>query len=49
VMPCEITGFSLKPENFFDGNPAIDLPAETNQASKLSKACCGTSGDQREQ
>jgi len=40
VMPCEITGFSLKPDNFFEGNPAIDLPPETNAASKLAKGCC---------
>eukprot|EP00190_Bangiopsis_sp_CCMP1999_P001211 CAMPEP_0198738258 /NCGR_PEP_ID=MMETSP1475-20131203/68278_1 /TAXON_ID= ORGANISM="Unidentified sp., Strain CCMP1999" /NCGR_SAMPLE_ID=MMETSP1475 /ASSEMBLY_ACC=CAM_ASM_001111 /LENGTH=654 /DNA_ID=CAMNT_0044502131 /DNA_START=59 /DNA_END=2023 /DNA_ORIENTATION=- len=26
VMPCEMTGFSLKPDGFFKGNPAIDLP-----------------------
>jgi primary-amine oxidase len=25
VMPCEYTGFTLKPAGFFDGNPAIDL------------------------
>ena len=42
VMPCEITGFSLKPDNFFEGNPAIDLPPETNAASKLAKGCCET-------
>lgn len=28
VMPCEVTGFSLKPDNFFSGNPAIDLPPD---------------------
>ena len=36
VMPCEMTGFSLKPAGFFQGNPAIDLPPEQNAASK----CC---------
>ena len=25
VMPCEYTGFTLRPAGFFDGNPAIDL------------------------
>jgi primary-amine oxidase len=27
VMPLHRTGFSLKPSGFFDGNPALDLPA----------------------
>jgi primary-amine oxidase len=27
VMPLHRTGFSLKPTGFFDGNPALDLPA----------------------
>ena len=43
VMPCEITGFTLKPDNFFEGNPAIDLPPEINSASMLNMGCCGTS------
>lgn len=42
VMPCEITGFSLKPDSFFEGNPAIDLEPEVNEASKLAKGCCST-------
>eukprot|EP00854_Cymbomonas_tetramitiformis_P000716 gene716-1179_t len=36
VMPCETTGFSLKPEGFFAGNPGIDLPPTRNEQSK----CC---------
>jgi primary-amine oxidase len=42
VMPCESTGFSLKPDNFFLGNPAIDLPPDENKASKLAESsdCC---------
>jgi len=36
VMPCESTGFTLKPDGFNNGNPGIDLPAETNKAS----TCC---------
>jgi primary-amine oxidase len=27
VMPVEMVGFSLKPAGFFDGNPALDVPA----------------------
>ena len=42
VMPCESTGFTLKPDNFFDGNPAIDIPPQTNKASKLAPGCCST-------
>ncbi|CAM9796367.1 unnamed protein product, partial [Ascophyllum nodosum] len=36
VMPCESTGFTLKPEGFFSGNPNIDLPPHR---SNLSKSC----------
>jgi primary-amine oxidase len=40
VMPCEMTGFSLKPDGFNLGNPAIDLPPETVGKSALAKGCC---------
>jgi len=40
VMPCESTGFTLKPDGFFGGNPAIDIPPETNSKSKLDGTCC---------
>jgi len=43
VMPCESTGFTLKPDNFFDGNPTIDIAPDKNDASKLAKACCTSS------
>jgi primary-amine oxidase len=39
VMPCEVTGFTLKPDNFFSGNPAIDLAPERNVASRLACGC----------
>jgi primary-amine oxidase len=42
VMPCEVTGFTLKPDGFFEGNPAIDLQPNMNEASKLAKGCCST-------
>lgn len=35
VQPCISTGFKLMPAGFFNGNPTIDLPPETNAAS-----CC---------
>ncbi|MBR1217710.1 primary-amine oxidase [Bradyrhizobium sp. U87765 SZCCT0131] len=33
VMPVEYAGFMLKPNGFFDANPAMDLPAERNARS----------------
>ncbi len=33
VMPVEYAGFTLKPNGFFDANPALDLPAGGNAAS----------------
>jgi primary-amine oxidase len=35
IMPVEYTGFMLKPTGFFEGNIAMDLPAEKNEGS-----CC---------
>jgi primary-amine oxidase len=40
VMPCETTGFTLKPDGFFNGNPAINMPPEKDEKSELSKGCC---------
>jgi primary-amine oxidase len=44
VMPMEYTGFTLKPNGFFDANPANDLPPERNSASIDGRAghgsCC---------
>ncbi|KAL3810827.1 hypothetical protein ACHAXA_007517 [Cyclostephanos tholiformis] len=44
VMPVEHTGFSLKPDGFFSGNPSIDIEPEVNKRSKLNKGegggCC---------
>ncbi|KAK5114535.1 hypothetical protein LTR62_002470 [Meristemomyces frigidus] len=34
VMPCEIIKVSLKPVNFFDRNPAIDVPPSTQAFNK---------------
>lgn len=44
VQPCISTGFMLMPNGFFDRNPAIDLPPDTNRASKRhggASGCCG--------
>ncbi|KAK4498489.1 hypothetical protein PRZ48_011147 [Zasmidium cellare] len=40
VMPCEIIKVALKPVNFFDKNPALDVPPSTqqfNQSTLLSE------------
>jgi len=49
VMPVEYAGFILKPNNFFSGNPAMDLPGGSNAAScrhdsggrQVKTGCCG--------
>jgi len=40
VMPCEVIRVGLKPVNFFDRNPAIDVPPSeqrVNQSVELSE------------
>jgi len=34
VMPCEIISVALKPSNFFNANPALDVPASKQQFNK---------------
>jgi primary-amine oxidase len=44
VQPRVLCGFKLMPVGFFDGNPLIDLPRETNKSSRGNQAegdCCG--------
>jgi primary-amine oxidase len=44
VMPVEHAGFTLKPSGFFAENPAMDLPADRDTASRDSRgsgSCCG--------
>lgn len=36
VMPCEILKVHLKPVNFFDKNPALDVPPSSQAVSKSS-------------
>lgn len=42
VMPVEIHTISLKPNNFFTENPAMDVPQSTQAVNKSSLAdgCC---------
>ncbi len=53
IMPVEYAGFTLKPNGFFAGNPAMDLPAERNgqsvdgrdqpgSAGPAAGSCCGS-------
>ena len=37
-MPCEYASFFLKPANFFDVNPGINLPAVRDAASTLVRS-----------
>jgi len=39
VMPTEYIGFELKPENFFDSNPSMDVPPSTVQTKHGTVAC----------
>ena len=44
-MPVEMIGFHLKPFNFFEVNPALDIPAGpvgTNQEVSCPSACGST-------
>lgn len=38
VMPCEVLRVSLKPVNFFDRNPAIDVPPSEQHVNKSTLA-----------
>jgi primary-amine oxidase len=46
VMPCEKMMVSLKPVNFFGGNPGIDVKASRQEDNKSvlvgEELCCGT-------
>lgn len=45
VMPVSLIGFSLKPDGFFDSNPALDLPPSPPRSE-----CChglGTTAEER--
>ncbi|EHK18968.1 uncharacterized protein TRIVIDRAFT_80736 [Trichoderma virens Gv29-8] len=46
VMPVETFQIHIKPTDFFNANPAIDVPSTRNNASVLlGGSCCTTSGD----
>ena len=43
VMPVEHAGFSLRPSNFFDRNPTLDLP-RSSPGSECSVESGGADG-----
>ena len=53
VMPCEILKVHMKPVNFFDKNPALDVPPSEQNFNKsvlvsqqpLTEAKIGSKGD----
>lgn len=44
IMPVEYAGFTMKPNGFFSGNIAMDLPAGKNDHSRDNReaGCCGS-------
>lgn len=49
VMPCEVHQIHLRPSDFFEGNPSIDVPSNKNIASQEvyknnSTSCCSEQG-----
>lgn len=46
VMPCDVVGFQLKPFNFFNGNPGVDVPCDSSKGSKLAgQTCCAATAN----
>jgi primary-amine oxidase len=45
VMPIAHIGFLLKPNGFFDENPANDLPPSSKGAGASKQNCCGSNGN----
>jgi primary-amine oxidase len=46
VMTVHRAGFALKPTGFFDGNPALDLPAPEPVGASGHGPCCNHDADQ---
>jgi primary-amine oxidase len=44
VMPMEKAGFHLFPVNFFDKNPALDVPANQSKHAEAGDSCCHEDG-----
>jgi len=45
VMPVDVFQVHFKPADFFESNPAIDVPSVKDQTSVLADgACCADSG-----
>ncbi|KAM0208416.1 hypothetical protein ACHAQD_011625 [Fusarium lateritium] len=44
VMPVEMLQVHFTPVDFFTGNPAIDVPSDTDVGSRLTSGCCKEEG-----
>ena len=41
IMPVDYAGFALRPENFFDHNPTLNVPEDPNGARGHANCCVG--------
>ncbi|KAG6000816.1 hypothetical protein E4U21_004959 [Claviceps maximensis] len=48
VMPTETYQIHLRPADFFDANPSLDVPSRKNETSVLVSCCGGPDGHGRE-
>ncbi len=44
IMPVDYTGFTLKPNGFFDRNPALDVPRTTSKHCATGGGSCHADG-----
>lgn len=46
-MPVEIVQVPIVPVDFFECNPAIDVPSSKNAHSQLADGCAGCEGKEK--
>lgn len=44
IMPVDYTGFTLKPNGFFDRNPSLDVPRTTSKHCSTGGSSCHSDG-----